>query len=124
MAWQMTGITIMSLNKLATLALFLPLAWTSESAYCAEVCPVERGHFLRFVDVFDGPPEALIYLQAEQTSPTTGYWDLGYIFDAGRIVTIRCKYDDRYMIDMKLTKRVAQCSFKADKKQHLSLTCK
>jgi len=54
----------------------------------------------------------------------SGYWQLGYVYDAGRFVTIRCKYADKKAIDLSLSKRVDRCDYSIDAQRTLSLRCK
>jgi hypothetical protein len=94
------------------------------SALAAPVCPVRADKPLRFVEVFDGPVEDLATLVPDRAKARSGHWQLGYVYDAGRTVTIRCKYADDHMQDVKLEKRVARCEYKIDAKKTLSLSCK
>lgn len=88
-----------------------------------EVCPVRAGQPLRFVDVFDGAPEELATLIADRADDHSGYWELGYVYDAGRSVTIRCKYADGESLDRKLARRVQRCDYKIDSSGTLGVTC-
>ena len=54
----------------------------------------------------------------------SGYWSLGYVYDAKRFVVIRCKYADKKMEDVKLAKRVERCDYTLDASKSLSVTCK
>jgi hypothetical protein len=54
----------------------------------------------------------------------SGYWEISYIYDAGRIVTVRCKYADKKTIDIKLSQRVNRCDYKIDAQKTLILRCK
>ena len=89
-----------------------------------EVCPSRGEQALRFVDVFDGSPMELATLAPDSAEELSGYWLLGYVYDAGRFVTIRCKYADNKSVDVKLTTRVDRCSYKLDARKTLSLLCK
>ena len=79
---------------------------------------------LRFLDVFDGSPEELATLIPDRAQEPSGYWQLGYIYDAGRIVTIRCKYADGKTFDVKLSNRVNRCDYEIDAQKTLSLYCR
>ncbi|MDR2214746.1 MAG: hypothetical protein LBE59_02770 [Nevskiaceae bacterium] len=94
------------------------------SALAAEVCPSKSGTFLRFLDVFDGSPEELATLIPEEVTEQTGYWKLGYVYDAGRFVTIRCEYADKQVLDVKLSKRIEQCDYTIDSQSKIHLDCK
>ena len=60
----------------------------------------------------------------DKAEERSGYWQLGYIYDAGRFVTIRCKYTDGQALDVKLSKKVDKCDYKTDPNKTLSLYCK
>jgi len=77
----------------------------------ADVCPARPGYALRYVDVFDGDPDERANLVPEETTETQGHWELGYIYDQGRAVTVRCKYTDTNTHDIRLSKRVSRCSY-------------
>jgi hypothetical protein len=79
---------------------------------------------LRFVDVFDGTPEERATLVPDRAKERSGYWQLGYVYDAGRFVTIRCKYADGKTEDVKLEKKVKRCDYKIDSKKSLKVFCK
>lgn len=89
-----------------------------------DVCPLRAGHALRFVDVFDGPPEELATLIPDRAGDRSGSWELGYVYDAGRTVTIRCKYDDGAAVDRKLARRVRRCDYELDERATLSVRCR
>lgn len=86
------------------------------------VCPV-RSAPLRYLDVFDGAPAELATLVPEVDSETSGHWLLGYVYDAGRTVTVRCKYADRSEVDVPLPRRVNRCDYRTRPGQALSLVC-
>jgi hypothetical protein len=115
----------MSWNRKRTARVLALLAacWVYPAA-AADVCPLRQGQPLRFVDVFDGPPEELATLVPDKAQKLSGYWQLGYVYDAGRFVTIRCKYADGQESDVKLPNKVAKCDYKIDAKKTLMLTCK
>lgn len=107
----------------AGLLALLPSLWTG-AALAADVCPKRAGQPVRFVDVFDGPTERLEMLVPDRNGKTAGYWKLGYIYDGGRFVMVRCKYADGQASDVKLSDKVAQCDYRIDAKKTLSLSCK
>jgi hypothetical protein len=89
----------------------------------AGVCPARSQQPLRFVDVFDGPPEELATLVPDRAEQSSGSWQLGYVYDAGRFVTIRCKYADGEARDVKLTAKVARCDYRLDAQKTLTVNC-
>jgi hypothetical protein len=114
----------MSWNKKSHLLFALLFAGWFDTAVAADVCPQRHGAPLRFVDVFDGSPEELATLIPDKAQKLSGYWQLGYVYDAGRLVTIRCKYADGQASDVKLPNKIAKCDYKIDAKKTLSLSCK
>jgi hypothetical protein len=114
----------MWLSKAAPFALPAAiLALCIRPAIAAEVCPVRAGQPVHFVDVFDGSPEQLATLVPDKARQSSGFWRLGYIYDAGRFVTIRCKYADGAVSDVKLPGKVQQCDYKIDAHKSLTLNC-
>lgn len=92
-------------------------------AMANNVCAVRNDHPLQYVDVFDGAPEELASLVPDKAEDTYGYWSLGYIYEAGRFVTIRCKYEDGLVTDVKLTTKTSRCEYRSDSHKTLSLSC-
>jgi hypothetical protein len=111
-------------NK-AAVAVVLAATWSfsPRPAHAAEVCPVRSGQAVHFVDVFDGSPEQLATLMPDKARKFSGYWRLGYVYDAGRFVTVRCKYADGTVADVKLSSKVHQCDYKIDAQKSLKLNC-
>jgi hypothetical protein len=100
------------------------LASASNALAANAVCPVRQNQPLRYVDVFDGEPTELMFLEADVAKAHSGYWSLGYIYDKGRFVTIRCKYADKQTQDVRLIKRVERCNYAINTKDILRVTCK
>jgi hypothetical protein len=115
MLWHSSIVVLM-------LGLFLGCALPSASA--TEICPSRHNTSLRFTDVFDGSTDELATLVPDKATKHTGYWQLGYIYDAGRFVTIRCKYTDGHVLDVKLPSRIEKCDYTIDAKKTLKLNCK
>ncbi|WP_084151517.1 STY0301 family protein [Paracidovorax oryzae] len=69
-------------------------------------------------------PSDLATLEPDVAKERYGHWVLGYIYDKGRFATIRCKYADKQTHDVKLAKRVEQCSYSINAKNVLRVTCK
>ena len=113
----------MSLSKQIA-ALLLCLASGSSVLAASPVCPIRQNQPLRYVDVFDGEPADLATLEPDVAKARYGHWVLGYIYDEGRFVTIRCKYADKQTQDVKLVKRVERCSYAINTKKVLRVTCK
>lgn len=88
-----------------------------------DVCPVQSNSYLQYVDVFDGPPEEMAILMPDQVHDTHGYWSLGYVYDAKRTVTVRCKYANSKTVDVTLEEKVQRCDYKISSKKILSVNC-
>lgn len=106
-------------------ALLFPLLVSCGTAQsdAAQVCPVREAKPLRFVDVFDGPPAEAATLMPDVAQPQQGEWKLGYVYDAGRFVSIRCKYTDGQTAEVKLSQRVEWCRYAIDSSKTLKLNC-
>ena len=114
----------MLLNKVLGITLLAMASGVCASAVAAvEVCPLRNNQPLRSIDVFDGPPEDLATLIPDKAGARSGYWQLGYVYDAARNVTIRCKYAGGHAIDVLLTNRVDRCSYLINAKKTLALKC-
>ena len=115
----------MSSSTSRALALLLALLSGSSilRALAVEVCPLRDGQPLRFVDVFDGPAEKLATLVPDRAGKRSGYWRLDYVYDAGRVVVIRCKYADKSTLNITLSNRVHRCDYKIDAKKTLRVSC-
>lgn len=116
----------MSWNRKFGVLLLVALLGCSiqQSTIAAAACPARPDHPLRFVDVFDGSPSDMATLVPDQAVGSSGYWRLGYIYDAGRFVTIRCKYTDGRVSDTKLASKIDRCDYTIDSKKALKLDCK
>ncbi len=86
-------------------------------------CP-ERGASLRQVEVFDGRPDEMALLVPDVAGERSGHWQLGYIYDAGRTVTLRCRYADAQFTDVALTARVQRCDYRVGRGGTLSVACR
>lgn len=112
-----------STRGLGTLWLTSLVACSAVPAVSAEICPVRVGQPLRFVDVFDGKPEEMATLVPDETGKSSGHWKLGYVYEAGRVVTVRCKYADGQTSDVMLPAKTARCDYRIDVKKTLALNC-
>lgn len=114
----------MSWTKAVGVALLALLSGcASERGVAAEVCPIQPDRPLRFVDVFDGPVEDRATLVPDKAGARSGYWQLGYIYDAARFVTVRCKYAEGKSLDVKLPQRVERCDYQINNEKTLVLRC-
>jgi hypothetical protein len=97
---------------------------SSCSVMATDVCPPREDVFLHNIDVFDGHPEELVKLMADTDNVQSGYWSLGFIYDAGRVVTVRCEYTDGKTLDVQLSNRVDKCHYTRDSKKMYAVYCK
>lgn len=111
-------------NKTKNLLLALLLSGLAVPVFAVEVCPVRSEYPLRFVDVFDGPAEGLATLIPDKVRQKSGYWILGYIYDAGRFVTFHCKYADGQQLEKMVTQKLSRCDYKIDAHKNLQLDCR
>jgi hypothetical protein len=118
----------MSLSRSAT-ALWLALTAAAcntagaGKADAAEVCAPRAGQALRFVDIFDGAVVDQAKLVPDVAEERSGQWQLGYVYDAGRFVTVRCKYADGQAVDVKLAAKVQACRYRLQANKTLTLFC-
>lgn len=111
-------------SKVVALLLLLLLGCFASAVRAGEVCPSRNEQALRFVDVFDGKPEEMATLMPDLANEKSGYWQLDYVYDAGRFVTIRCKYADGKFLDVKLSTRIGRCYYKINQRSDLSVICR
>lgn len=88
----------------------------------AEVCAA-KSQLLRSIMVFNGPPSELVSLVAEQSGDHSGYWELGYVYDEGRSVWVRCQYTDGTSSDIQLSTRISKCEYEEFKDDTFKLSC-
>ena len=112
-------------NFLTFLFLFCSLysSYSFADAVVTEICPLRHGAPLQFVDVFDGAPERLAYLIADEFKKQSGFWNLAYIYDANRFVTIRCKYEDKQILDVKINYKIDRCDYLIKPKKQVKIFC-
>jgi hypothetical protein len=117
------------LSKIDFLTLFLLVSIISSAINLANansksVCPTRNHDNIHQIDIFDGKPEELAYLAPddEQTAPNT--YTLGYIYEKGRRVTIRCKYNSGFVFDVELKNKVNECKLSSYKSGEYALVCK
>ena len=111
-------------SKIVVLLLAALSACSIYPAGAEGVCPTRDGQPLRFVDVFDGAPQELATLMPDQAKDRSGFWELGYVYEAGRFVTLRCKYADGKALEVKLAHKVSRCDYTIDERKSLKLHCK
>ena len=50
-------------------------------------------------------------------------WNVGYVYDAGRALTIRCKYLGKRVVDVPVPQRVEHCGSRVLPGGGLNMTC-
>lgn len=115
---------LLNSHRLVVALLFSTLiGCSSNQSNTNNVCPVQADQFLQYVDIFDGLPEEMAILAPDNAQDTAGYWSLGYVYDAGRVVTVRCKYSGGAVVDITLSERVEKCAYDLAEKEPLSISC-
>lgn len=90
----------------------------------ASVCPARLNDTIQQIDIFDGKPEELAFLAPDDDQALPSIYTLNYIYDAGRTVTVRCKYTSSFVADVELKSKVNQCTFSSYKSGNSALICK
>ncbi|AGK47216.1 putative lipoprotein [Burkholderia thailandensis MSMB121] len=121
MSWSKAACALLAVSFFGCASAF---GTTGVSGASAEVCPVRAQSPLQYVDVFDGAPSDLATLIPDDAGERKGHWALGYVYDAGRYVTVRCKYADGQTKDVRLAGRVNRCDYRIDDKKTLKVMCK
>jgi hypothetical protein len=107
---------------LSICAIALAAAAGAGQAAGAEIC-VSGTKPLRSVTIFDGPPSELASLVPDLADKRSSSWELGYVYDAGRTVWVRCQYADGTDSQAELSARVGKCEAKTVKKDMIKLAC-
>jgi hypothetical protein len=96
------------------------------STQAAEIspCAARPGTFLKYVEIFDGPPEELASLAPDESGKNSATFVLGDLYAAGRFAIVRCKYADGKTVDVKLTAKVESCKYVIGKGEQESFTCR
>ncbi len=87
-------------------------------------CSEKPGTALKYVEIYDGPPEEMASLAPDDEGKNSGTYTLGYIYEDGRFVTIRCKYADGTAADVKLAAKVESCKDAVGKDKKVHFTCR
>lgn len=114
----------MSLTKALSILISLTFVGCSfAKEEVSSVCPVRPNSSVAAVDVYDGPIADMAILMSDEAKATQGFWNLAYVYEAGRTVNIRCKYADKTSVDINLVKKINQCRYKFMKDKNLILSC-
>lgn len=104
----------MSLNNYFKFFIFLSIIYNNINFAGADSvisCPIRLNDSIQQIDIFDGKPEEMAYLAPDDDKSTPSIYSLRYIYDQGRTVTIRCKYNSGSIFDRELKDKVNKCTF-------------
>lgn len=93
------------------------------AAPSVNVCRAALPHRLTGAQVFDGPPEELASLVPDEGADDSGTWNLGYVFEHGRDVWVRCFYGQTVHEDVRVPGPVATCTYQSTKAGEVSMSC-
>ena len=110
--------------KLILFAFFFSVAPSLANANSESICTTRPNEKVQQIYIFDGKPEELAYLAPDDNQTNSNIYTLNYIYDAGRFVTIRCKYDSNFIYDVEMKDKVNQCKFSKNKSDSYILICK
>ncbi|MDO8728682.1 MAG: hypothetical protein Q7K26_02175 [bacterium] len=87
------------------------------------VCPELIHDKVQQIYIFDGSPDELAYLAPDDDDKAANTYTLSYIYEKGRIVTIRCTYESGYVFDVSMKNRINLCNFSRSKAGTPILVC-
>ena len=87
-------------------------------------CPIRQGQHLIQIDIFDGNPADLAYLAPDDDERGINTYTLKKIYRSGGFATVRCKYSEGGVLDIKLVKAVWRCKFAHTTSRGQNLLCK
>ncbi len=83
-----------------------------------------RGGTLRQVSLFDGPISEMAELVPDRNGDAAGYWQLAYVYKAGRSAAVRCTYADGTTREVTLTVPVSRCDYTRAGDGAMTLRCR
>ena len=98
--------------------------WRYQKLTAQQSCPVKENTTLKNIDLFDGDPKENAYLMLDEEGTNKGSLDVSYVYEANRHITLRCKYSDASIEDLRILQPVRECSYVMDKSGKLSASCK
>jgi hypothetical protein len=119
----MSGVRKRGILQAAAAASWLAAMPAAGLAVEGTSCPRLDGKAPRALDLFDGSPEELAYLIPDRATKTEATWAVGYVYDAGRMLTIRCRYDGKRVVDVTVP-RVERCGYRVLPGSGLNMTCR
>jgi len=87
------------------------------------VCPLRMDDPVTSIDVFDGSPDEQAFLAPDREVNNVDTFSLGYVYQDGRTVTIRCKYGSGFVADVALRSRVNSCIATVGAGEAISVNC-
>ena len=101
-------------------ALWVLLAWSAVASLSAQEvkCPAQQGKSpLVSVSVYDGAPSENADLKPDESRGAGNYtyasWDVGYLYDMGRSVSVVCRYKGAGTVTVKINHKVNRCIFRS-----------
>jgi hypothetical protein len=120
------GAHMLRLGAFAGLGLWLALAGLASAQQGQPQpvsCPVRADDPLSTIGVIDGPPEEMAYLVPDINTDERDHWNLAYVYDSRRFVTLRCRYKTGAVVDIKISHRIGQCQASRPPGGVPSVTC-
>lgn len=112
------------MRPLLLAALLLAPAAAAAQDQQAPVCPARPGDIVQAIDVFDGTPDELAYLMPDGQRGGASLFTIGPVREAGRRVTIRCKYRSGAVLDVTVRAEAEQCAARRQNSGHVLVTCR
>lgn len=88
------------------------------------VCPDRVHEKVRQISIFDGNPDELAYLAPDDDEKASNTYSLGYIYEKGNIVTIRCTYGSGFVFNISMRNKINRCKYSLSKAGTPILVCK
>lgn len=110
-------------RTLVSFVLAVILAGTGFSAEAKGSCPARANDKVKKIDIFDGKPEELAFLAPDDHEKAPNTYTVADIYEAGRIVTLRCNYQSGVVIELPLKDKVKSCQVSRNK-SGTAIACK
>ena len=117
-------ITSIVLNNFKKIIMIVLLSTLLPYALAIGTCPIQQRNPLHFVYVFDGPTEVIAMLKPDETGSNSGFWMLGYVYNAGRFITFRCQYANGQQLEKEIHNKIDKCTYKISMHKNLQLDCR
>lgn len=114
----------MSLNEILTRSVYTLFFLAPAHAKTLDLCPDRLQDPIQQIYLFDGLPEDQAYLAPDNDTTAANLYSLKAIYDKGRFVTARCKYQGGSILDIELRKPLAKCTFREGKASYGNFRCR